>query len=80
MSVDLRTLPPVGYKPGTNQPIFSTIPPEQRAKWLQRWAQMDAEGKEARHYTRYEWDLRKTFTELETREEQLDACIRKGHQ
>jgi hypothetical protein len=80
MSVDLRTLPPVGYKPGTNQPIFSAIPPEMRAKWKRRWEQMDAEGKESRHYTRHEWDLRKTFTELETREEQLDACIRKGPQ
>lgn len=79
MSVDLRNLPPVGYKPGTNHPIFTAIPPEQREKWLRRWAQMDVEGKEARHYTRHEWDLRKTFTELETREEQLDSCIRGGH-
>lgn len=80
MSVDLRALPPVGYHSQTNRPIFSAIPPEQRVRWLARWAQMDAEGKEAKHYSRYEWDLRKTFTELETREEQLDTCIRKGPQ
>lgn len=80
MSVDLRTLPPVGYDTQTNRPIFSRIPPEQRARWIKRWAQMDAEGKEQKHYTRYEWELRKTFTELETREEQLDTCIRKGPQ
>ena len=78
MSVDLRNLPPVGHHPQTNKPIFSRLPPEQRMKWRIRWAQMDAEGKEQKHYSRYEWELRKTFTELETREEQLDACIRKG--
>lgn len=76
--VDLRTLPPVGYHPQTNKPIWTRISPEQRAKWQKKWAQMDAEGKEARHYSRYEWELRKSLTELETREEQLDERIRKG--
>jgi hypothetical protein len=80
MSVDLRLLPAIAYDSQTNRPIFTRIPPEQRAKWLKRWEQMDAEGKEAKHYSRYEWELRKTFNELETREEQLDACIRKGPQ
>lgn len=80
MSVDLRTLPPVAYDTQTNRPLYTRIPPSQREKWLKRWANMDADGKEARHYSRYEWELRKTFTELETREEQLDACIRKGPQ
>lgn len=73
---DLRVLPPVGYKPGTNRPIFSALPPELRAKWLRRWAQMDAEGKASRHYSKYEWELRKTFNELVTRESQLDECVR----
>jgi hypothetical protein len=78
--VDLRTLPPVGYDTQTNRPIFTRIPLDQRAKWRRRWETMDAEGKEQKHYSRYEWELRKSLTELETREEQLDACIRKGHQ
>ena len=78
--VDLRILPPVAYDTQTNKPLYTKIPPEQRDKWKKRWAQMDSEGKEARHYSLYEWELRKTLTELETREEQLDACIRKGPQ
>jgi hypothetical protein len=41
---------------------------------------MDAEGKEQKHYSRYEWQLRKSLEELETREEQLFECIRKGPQ
>jgi hypothetical protein len=80
MSVDVRNLPPVGYDSQTNRPIFTRIPIEQRAKFFKRWAQMDAEGKEQKHYSRYEWQLRKSLEELEVREEQLDACIRKGPQ
>ena len=76
MSVDVRTLPPVGYNPETNKPIFSRLPPEQRMKWRTRWAEMDAQGKEAKHYSRFEWELRKSFEELEVRETQLDTCIR----
>lgn len=78
MSVDLRVLPPVAYHPQTNKPIFSRLPPEQRMKWRTRWAEMDAAGKEARHYSKFEWELRKSFEELEIRETQLDECIRKG--
>jgi hypothetical protein len=76
MSVDLRTLPPIGYHPQTNRPLYTRIPPEQREKWLKRWAQMDAEGKEQKHYSRYEWQLRRSLEELEIRETQLDECVR----
>jgi hypothetical protein len=78
--VDLRTLPPIAYDPQTNKPIFTRLPPQQREKWFRRWTQMDAEGKGQNHYSRFEWELRKSVTELETREEQLDTCIRKGPQ
>jgi len=74
--VDIRVLPPVAYDTQTNRPILTRIPPEQRAKFFKRWAQMDEEGKEARHYSRYEWQLRKSLEELEVRESQLFDCIR----
>lgn len=77
---DLRLLPPVGYDTQSNRAIFTRIPQQQREKWFKRWAEMDAAGKEARHYSSYERELRKTLEELETREGQLDTCIRKGHQ
>jgi hypothetical protein len=80
MSVDLRLLPPIAYDTQTNRPIYTRIPIGQREKFFKRWAQMDAEGKEQKHYSRYEWQLRRSLEELEIRETQLDACIRKGHQ
>jgi hypothetical protein len=80
MSVDVRDLPPIAYDTQTNRAIYTRIPPEQRSKLKRRWETMDAEGKEQRHYTRYEWQLRRSLEELETREEQLFDCIRKGHQ
>jgi len=80
MSVDLRKLPLVDYDVKADRAIFTRIPPQQRAKWQKKWALMDAEGKEQKHYSRYEWELRKTLTELETREGQLFECIRKRPQ
>lgn len=80
MSIDLRTLPPIAYDTQTNRAIFTRIPIEQRAKFFKRWAEMDALGKEQKHYSRYEWQLRRGLEELEIRETQLGACIRKGRQ
>jgi hypothetical protein len=80
MSVDVRALPPIAYDTQSNRAIYTRIPIQQREKWFKRWAQMDAEGKEQKHYTRYEWQLRKSLEELEIRESQLFDCIRKGHQ
>lgn len=77
--IDVRVLPPVAYDSQSNRPIFTKIPAQQRAKWQQKWAAMDIAGKEERHYSQYERELRKTLTELETREAQLDTCVRKGH-
>jgi hypothetical protein len=76
MSADLRLLPPVGYHPQTNKPIWTRLPPGQREKWMKRWALMDSQGKEARHYSKYEWELRRSIGELEVREQQLHDCIR----
>jgi hypothetical protein len=78
MTIDLRNLPPVDYDVQSNRPILTRIPVQQREKWQKRWAAMDAEGKGQNHYSRYEWELRKSLTELEVREGQLDECIRKG--
>jgi hypothetical protein len=80
MTIDLRALPPVAYDVQSNRPVLTRIPIEQREKFFKRWAQMDAEGKEQKHYSRYEWQLRRSLEELEIREEQLDTCIRKGPQ
>lgn len=78
--IDLRLLPPVGHGTQNNRPIWTRIPLAQREKWRKKWAAMDAAGKEARHYSSYERELRKTLEELETREGQLFECVRKGPQ
>lgn len=77
MSVDLRNLPPVGYDTQTNRAIFTRIPMEQREKWRRKWDAMDAAGKEERHYSRFERELRKAIGELEIREGQLSECVKR---
>lgn len=76
MSVDVRLLPPVGFDTQTNRAVFTRIPIQQREKWKRKWEAMDLAGKEERHYSHYERELRKTLTELEVRETQLDECVR----
>jgi hypothetical protein len=76
VSTDLRLLPPVAHDSQTNRAIFTRIPIEQREKFKKKWAAMDAEGKEQKHYSRYEWQLRRSLEELEIRESQLFECVR----
>jgi hypothetical protein len=74
--VDIRVLPPIAYDTQTNHAIFTRLPLQQREKWQRRWAEMDAAGKVQRHYSGFEWSLRKSFEELQIREQQLFECIR----
>lgn len=63
------------YPQGAPYTVWDYIQHQQRRKWREQWARMDADDCERQHYKPYEWSLRSAIDELEAREEQLRKAI-----
>lgn len=71
-------LPPVRigtHAAGGFYTVWDYLQHQQRKKWREQWARMDADDCNQSHYKHYQWSLRSAILELEVREEQLRKAI-----
>lgn len=60
---------------GGTYTVWDYVQHQQRKKWREQWARMDADDCNQSHYKHYEWSLRSAILELEVREEQLRKAM-----
>lgn len=66
----------IGTHPnGGTYAVWEYLQHQQRKKWREQWARMDADDCNRSHYKHYEWQLRSALDELEVREEQLRKAM-----